>query len=103
MSGSLPAGKIDHGAFYGEYHGHRVEHLDMVHKHLRQSTGSDSVIWLAGDSSLDNKHWFGDSAKAMHGYEKILEPPRSKKDIAYWMNLHLKQKKLSRQVAVINK
>lgn len=91
---------IDQGEFYTEYHGHLVKHLEVVHKHLRNSTGSDGIIWLAGDSSLDNKHWFGDSAPAVHGYEKFLKPPRSKKDIAYWMNYHLMKKMMN--VAVIN-
>jgi hypothetical protein len=44
------------------------------------------VIWLAGDSSLDNKYWFSDSAQAVNGYETILRPPTMKQDVCYWLN-----------------
>ena len=52
---------IDSRDFYAEYHGHTVEHLREVHEVLRvtESGGRDRrpLIWLAGDSSLDNKYW----------------------------------------------
>ena len=38
--------------------------------------GDREVIYLAGDSSLDNKYWFHDEAKASNGYEKLLKPQR---------------------------
>jgi hypothetical protein len=41
--------------FYGEYHGHKVEHLEKLLPNLRSS--SDALIWTCGDSSLDNKYW----------------------------------------------
>ncbi len=47
--------KISSNEFYGEYHGHKVKHLKVLLPHLRSS--SDSLIWTAGDSSLDNKYW----------------------------------------------
>ena len=45
-----------------------------------------SIIWLAGDSSLDNKYWFSDTADAVNGYEQVLSPPRMKTDVNYWLN-----------------
>ena len=49
-------GQVSSRAFYEEYHGHKVEDLEVVLKELK--TTSDSLIWTAGDSSLDNKYWY---------------------------------------------
>ena len=75
------------------YYGHELEHLETVNSWFRQSISNgdhDSMIYLIGDSSLDNKFWLNnkadDQAKAVNGYDKILKPPRSKKDVAYWLN-----------------
>lgn len=85
-------------AFYANYHGHVLSELEKVVASLR--TQKKKVIWLVGDSSLDNKHWlytgyykeradpsdnsyWGD---ACNGFEEILEPARSVKDVAWWLN-----------------
>ncbi len=73
-------------SFYGNYYGHPIEELEKVHHHFRNNSSKSDVIWLAGDSSFDNKHWFQDTAPACNGYEKILNPPTSKQDITYWLN-----------------
>jgi hypothetical protein len=44
---------VDGHEYYGTYFGHEVGHLDAVHRELRRS--SNGVVFLAGDSSLDNK------------------------------------------------
>jgi hypothetical protein len=58
--------RVRSSEFYQEYHGHRLEHLVAAHARLRQIAGCGEFIYLAGDSSLDNKHWFfaGHRAKA---------------------------------------
>ena len=73
--------------FYSEYHGHKVKDLEWIHSELRRECGE--FIFLCGDSSLDNKHWFfskepGESipkeemfdeavtAAAVNGYEYCL-------------------------------
>jgi hypothetical protein len=76
--------KIRASDFYSEYHGHRVRHLRTLLPKLRES--SDRLIWTAGDSSLDNKYWFSDTAAAVGAYGDVLEPPISKQDITYWLN-----------------
>lgn len=73
--------------FFGEYHGHKVEHLRVALPALRE--GRRSVIFLAGDSSLDNKYWFDDCLPAVNGYERLLAPPEQKADVAYWLNHEL--------------
>lgn len=82
--------EIQSDRFYAEYHGHRSEDLLLITSVLR--TSSRNAIFLAGDSSLDNKFWFGGTAKAVNGYETILRPPRSKQDVSYWLNYELEKR-----------
>lgn len=83
--GSGRSSKIRSSDFYGEYYGHRIEHLDALLPQLRAS--SDALIWLAGDSTLDNKYWLSGTAPAVPGaYQNTLEPPYSKPDVTYWLN-----------------
>lgn len=77
-------GEVDHKAFYQTYHGHEPMHLQVAHTALRKN--HQGLIFLAGDSSLDNKFWFRDTAPALNGYEDFLRPPLMKKDICYWLN-----------------
>ncbi len=83
---------ISSTAFYSEYHGHKVSHLQTLLPHLRNS--SSSLIWTAGDSSLDNKYWFGTTAEAVSGsgYENVLRPQQSICDVTYWLN-HLAEER----------
>ena len=68
---------IPAGPFYGEYHGHTQAHLERLHSALR---GQDSrpVLWLCGDSTLDNKYWLNalHTLPALNGFEAVLKPPR---------------------------
>lgn len=86
-------------SFYAQYNGHPIYDLTSVHAALRKE--GSKIIFLAGDSSLDNKHWLfppntekqWDTLKddnytgpALNGYEKILKPARCVKDVCYWLN-----------------
>jgi len=88
------------GEFYAEYHGHKVDHLNALRSHLVEA-GAEHFVYLAGDSSLDNKHWFFSSweekkdqllgcsefvGDAVNGYESALSPPLMIKDVCYWLN-----------------
>lgn len=79
---------IDANDFYKEYYGHQISHLRILFDGLKKQNDSKKFIYLAGDSSLDNKHWlFVDKKeKAINGYEHILKPPLMKPDVAYHMN-----------------
>lgn len=79
-----PSSQITPDSFYGEFHGHKVRHLESVLPSLR--TSSEALIWTAGDSSLDNKYWFFDTAPAVGAYAQVLVPPVSKCDVTYWLN-----------------
>jgi hypothetical protein len=89
--------KIPSPAFYAAYHGHRLYSLVASFRE-----DGRKIIWLAGDSSLDNKHWlFWDSenkssdpmtderyvADACNGYGKYLDKPRSICDVCFWINM----------------
>lgn len=76
--------KVNSSRYYAEYHGHLVEHLELLLPALRKS--SDSLIWTAGDSSLDNKYWFQDHRAAVGAYREILDPPTMNADVTYWLN-----------------
>ena len=80
----LSTNKVDASRFYSEYHGHLVKHLKILLPALRES--SDSLIWTAGDSSLDNKYWFHDHKHAVGAYQRVLDPPTMNADVTYWLN-----------------
>mmetsp|Transcript_11814 Transcript_11814/g.31965 ORF Transcript_11814/g.31965 Transcript_11814/m.31965 type:complete len:346 (-) Transcript_11814:357-1394(-) len=102
--------KVASGEYYSEYYGHRVADLTKVLEGLRSERPEASTIWLAGDSSLDNKHWlFPDTmhsqaasrprvmmdttatAAACNGYGHVLTPPRMVKDVNYFVNWELER------------
>lgn len=70
--------------YYRTYNGHEIKFLKIIHNKLRSLPGG-SVVWLAGDSSLDNKYWIK-SAKidSPEIYREIL--PQSYPDVAYHMS-----------------
>ena len=47
---------IDSRAYYAQYHGHPIAHLEAALAAMRAA--GKSAIFLAGDSSLDNKYWY---------------------------------------------
>ena len=119
---------IDAGSFYSEYKGHPIKDLEAVHAHFcckkEGEKETPTTIFLTGDSSLDNKHWFFDPYRekdaqikitgrggggppsfvgaAVNGYEHILQPPRMVKDVAYWMNALAAERFKSGSVVTIN-
>jgi hypothetical protein len=90
--------KIPSRSFYARYHGHPLSHLYALHAYFRGQ--KRPLVWFAGDSSLDNKHWLYPSddkgsdpltdnsytGPAPKAYQRVLEPPRSVKDVCYWLN-----------------
>jgi hypothetical protein len=87
---------IDASGYYQEYHGHRIPDLQGVLRGLRK-LGKSSVIFLSGDSSLDNKHWLytgikaescmDSSVDAVNSMDTLLSPARSIPDVAHWLNV----------------
>jgi len=95
---------ISNEMFYGEYHGHLIPHLAEVVKGLREESSSRSIMYLCGDSSLDNKYWLPecDRRDAINGYEKLLDPPRMVPDIAYWLNAECVRRGVGDRVCAVN-
>lgn len=97
-------GEVSAHDFYGEYHGHRIEHLETVHNSLRTDGGRQrSMVWLCGDSTLDNKYWLPGFAtsRALNGFEHCLNPAVMQADVAYWVNKELAERGLG-QSACLN-
>jgi hypothetical protein len=93
--------------YFGEYHGHTVEDLKTVVASLRSSSSSAdprAIIWLSGDSTLDNKYWLplSDQREACNGYERVLSPPRMQPDVSYCMNDELVQRGLGDAACSVN-
>lgn len=82
---------VNTGEYYSTYHGHETRFLRVIHDGLRQT--HKSLIFLAGDSSLDNKFWLSTSEDAVNGYERILRPPRMKTDVCYHLNREAQERK----------
>lgn len=93
----MAARRVSSSAYYREYHGHLVEHLESVHAALSGVPASSDpaatcvrtpLVFLAGDSSLDNKYWCtgGRAQPALNGMERVLDPPVSVPDVAHALN-----------------
>ena len=82
--------KFGSDEFYGTYHGHTPILLEAVFEQLVAAPRRDGkkvrAVFLAGDSSMDNKYWIQERVKAVNGYEKLLRPSQSVPDIAYHLN-----------------
>lgn len=80
---------INSSEFYNTYYGHTCDHLQKLYNNIKSE--NRNIIYLAGDSSLDNKYWLprGIIAPAVNGYEKILNPPIMKPDVSYHLNNYL--------------
>ena len=79
--------RLDARSFYREYHGHKTADLEKVVAHFKKSRGDEApIMWLSGDSSLDNKAWFDDTSDACNGWEDLLSPPLMKMDLSYCLN-----------------
>ena len=74
----MMAARVNARAFYAPYHGHDVAHLDAVRR-LLAAGGARRFIYLAGDSSLDNKFWLSAEPRVASagGMERALSPPCS--------------------------
>jgi len=83
---SYPSGPVNQENYYATYNGHPVDDLEMIHEMQRLDLGKRRAIFLAGDSSLDNKYWFEARARAINGYERILSQDVMKEDVCYWLN-----------------
>jgi hypothetical protein len=89
---------MNSAAFYGVWKGHDPEHLTELHSIIRAKRPGKPVVFLAGDSSLDNKYWVDRSDLDNIDVEvpeiynlAFKETKKPKPDVSYWMNVALGQ------------
>lgn len=85
---------LDPIAFYAEWSGHPIAMLQQAVEYFRKAHPDKRLIWLAGDSSLDNKYWVRLSTDVKpwrdptrNGWHELL--PYMLPDVAYHVNAKL--------------
>jgi len=83
---------MDSYSFYNFYTGHSLTHLQILYNTIKKLAPEAKIVYLAGDSSLDNKFWILDqkSKKAVNYYQLVINPPEMKPDICYHLNYLLR-------------
>lgn len=99
--------KINTSRFYYEYKGHQIADINTFYQLTTVARPSTPIIYLAGDSSLDNKYWLPSTAStslptpsAPEIYHLCLTKPYPKADIAFWLNHHLGARATALNLAV---
>jgi hypothetical protein len=86
--------KINTSRFYFEWRGHTIADLAAFHNTTLSLRPTAPIIYLAGDSSLDNKYWVPSSRPGTEAlpvpvpeiYHAALSRPSPKPDVAFWLN-----------------
>lgn len=86
--------KINTSRFYFEYKGHTIPDAAAFHATTLSLRPNKPIIYLAGDSSFDNKFWVPSSGpggepltvEVPEIYRAALDRPHPKPDIAFWLN-----------------
>lgn len=87
--------KIKTSRFFFEWKGHPISDVIALHQKILEVWPTKPIIYLAGDSSLDNKYWVP-SSNGQHSsplpvevpeiYHLAFDPPNPKPDVAFWLN-----------------
>lgn len=83
--------KINCSKFYFEWKGHPIDDLTNFRDTTLRHRPDKPIVYLAGDSSLDNKFWVNrenrdGSIEIPQIYTDTLNKPDPKPDVAFWMN-----------------
>ncbi|EFY93163.1 hypothetical protein MAC_00946 [Metarhizium acridum CQMa 102] len=100
--------KINASQFYFEYKGHAILDISAFHSITISQRPTKPIVYLAGDSSLDNKFWLPSSSPGGERltvavpeiYKAALKPPRPKPDVAFWLNHYLGSRATALNLAV---
>lgn len=83
-------GKVNRSRFYFEWKGHQIQDLETFHAITTAQRPGKPIIYLAGDSSLDNKYWVGSEERPSNEipdiYRHALDKPTPKPDVSFWLN-----------------
>ncbi|KAL9090319.1 MAG: hypothetical protein Q9165_005352 [Trypethelium subeluteriae] len=86
--------KIEPFRFYFNWKGHPISDVSTFHSTVLSLRPNKPIVYLAGDSSLDNKAWVPSSGPAgkpipvpiPNIYGSVLQHPHLKPDVAFWLN-----------------
>lgn len=102
--------------YYSNWSGHKVELLEKALKHLKEKSKCERIVFLAGDSSLDNKHWIfpplnksrassykenQTCTKSLEVYKDFFNPSFMPKDVNYWIGKSLESLQSEEKVCSI--
>ena len=88
------ASRINTSRFFNEWKGHPIADITTFRSTVVSLRPDKPIIYLAGDSSLDNKYWVPSSGPLGESlpvpvpevYRAVLDHPSPKPDIAFWLN-----------------
>ncbi|KAJ3495460.1 hypothetical protein NLG97_g3380 [Lecanicillium saksenae] len=93
------AKKINTSQFYFEYKGHQIVDITAFFDITTARRPDAPIVYLAGDSSLDNKYWLPSTSPGSgyavptesipEIYKLTLQKPYPKADVAFWLNHRL--------------
>jgi hypothetical protein len=100
--------KINSSRFYKEWKGHPISDLSSFYNAIIRHRGEKPIVYLVGDSSLDNKFWVPSGTPLLNGsrvavpdiYNAALDSPNIKPDVAFWLNHVLGDKATALNLAV---
>jgi lysophospholipase L1-like esterase len=100
--------KISTSRFYFEWKGHVISDVSTFRSITLSLRQRKPIIYLAGDSSFDNKFWVPSSGpggeplpvKVPEIYHATLDQPYPKPDIAFWLNHFLSDRATTLNLAV---
>lgn len=102
------ANKIKTARFYHQWAGHPIDDMARFRSKAASMRPGQPIVYLAGDSSLDNKYWV--PVIGPHGeespvavpkiYKEILQTPFPRPDVALWLNHFLGDRGTALNLAV---
>jgi hypothetical protein len=100
--------KIKTSHFYFQWAGHPLPDLSTLLSTTKTLRPNKPVVYLAGDSSLDNKYWVPGSGpngedlpvEVPEIYHSVLDPPFPRPDVAFWLNHVLDDRATALNLAV---
>ncbi|KAE9364946.1 hypothetical protein N431DRAFT_430549 [Stipitochalara longipes BDJ] len=100
--------KINASRFYFEWKGHNISDATAFHATTLSLRPNKPIVYLAGDSSLDNKYWVPSSGPEDEPlsvpvpeiYHVALDRPDPRPDVAFWLNHFLGDRATTLNLAV---
>ncbi|EPE32593.1 hypothetical protein GLAREA_07727 [Glarea lozoyensis ATCC 20868] len=100
--------KIKTSRFYSEWRGHPIPDVTAFQSTILALRPNKPILYLAGDSSFDNKYWIPSSRSfgkplavdVPEIYQAAIDEPFPKPDIAFWLNHFLGNRATALNLAV---